>query len=473
MLSFHGRLVLLLACVLGGAGCVASSPEKTGDPRVEQVSPPPDSIRPVPMRRDTTRRPSGDRASVQALRAAYMDGAYETVVRRIRTRRHDSLRASELRELHLLLGRAEQARGRHAAAIDALRTARRIAEEDARPTVAIDRTLGDSHAALYRWREAASAFRRVLDATPTDRAVRQSLAEVYRRSRSWREARAQYAQLVRADASNGQWWARLGQCNLQLNHTERARRHFAEAHRRVPRSAEVALSLSRLHRAEGALNAARRVVDTTLTHQSGDPRLWRRRGDLAFERDDLERARRAYVRTLALGDSSATVYRRIGLVDVRRQQYAQALPFLRRSLRRDSSHTRTTLYLGVTYLRLDSLQQASTYLQNTIDQEANGPITKALEHQGTMHSQRGDVAAAIEAYKTALRLRPERRELYFRLATVYDEHYRDKAPAARYYRRFLQATEAALPELRRYAESRLETLRPTLHMQQSPSSSNE
>ncbi|MEF8866326.1 MAG: tetratricopeptide repeat protein [Salinibacter sp.] len=473
MLSPHGRLVLLLACVLGGAGCVASSSELAEDPSPEQVAPTPDSLRPVAMRRDTTRRPFEGTGSVEALRAAYMDGAYETVVRRIRTRRRDLLRASEMQELHVLLGRAEQARGRHAAAIDALRTARRIAEEKARSTVSIDRTLGDSYAALYRWSEAASAFRRVLDARPDDRAARQALAEVHRRSRSWREARAQYARLVRADSSNGRWWARLGQCNLELNHTERARRHFAEAHRRAPRSAEVALSLSRLHRAEGALDAARRVVDTTLAHQSGDPRLWRRRGDLAFERDDLERARRAYVRTLAAGDSSATVYRRIGLVDVRRQQYAQSLPFLRRSLRRDSSHTRTTLYLGVTYLRLDSLRRAGTHLQNTIDREARGPITKALEHQGSLKSRQGAVAAAVDAYRTALRLRPERGELYFRLATVYDEHYRDKAPAARYYRRFLQTREAALPELRRYAESRLETLRPILHMQQSPSSSNE
>ncbi|WP_263820833.1 tetratricopeptide repeat protein [Salinibacter sp.] len=215
------------------------------------------------------------------------------------------------------------------------------------------------------------------------------------------------------------------------------------------------------------------MVDTTLTHQSGDPRLWRRRADFAFERENLKRARRAYVRTLAAGDSSATVYRRIGLVDVRRQQYARALPFLRQSLRRDSSHARTTLYLGVTYLRLDSLRRASTYLQRTIDQEARGPITKALEHQGAVHSRRGTVSAAIDAYQTALHLRSERTALYFRLATVYDEHYRDKTPAARYYRRFLRAHEGALPELRRYATSRLKALRPTLHMQQGPASSNE
>jgi len=409
---------------------------------------------------------------MQTLRSAYMDGAYDTVVRRIRARDRDSLRVAESGELHFMLGRAEQARGRHAAAIEALRTARRAAENEGRSTAAIDRALGASHAARYRWSEAASAYERVLDARPHDQAARQALADVHRQAQNWTEARAQYAQLVGADSSNGRWWARLGQCTLKLGRPERARGHFARAHRRVPQSAEVALSLSRLHRASGRSSAARRVVDTTLSHQPADPRLWRRQADLAFEQDDLGKARRTYLQALATGDSSATVFRRVGLIDVRRQQYARALSFLRQALRRDSSHARTTLYLGVAHLRLDSLRRASTYLRRTVDREAKGPITKALEHQGAAHSRRGNVSAAVDAYQTALHLRPERTELYFRLATVYDEHYRDKAPAARYYRHFLRVADS-LPELRRYAESRLDALRPTLHMQQGPLSPDE
>ena len=474
MPTSNARVVLLLVCVLGGAGCVASAPERTGEASagtaVPRVS---DSGSSNSVSRDTMRRSTLRGGTLDALRADYMDGAYDTVVRRIRARRPDSLSASEVREWYLLLGRAEQARGRHTAAIEALRTARHAAESDGRSTVVIDRALGDSYAAQYRWSEAASAYRRVLEARPGDQAARAALADVHRHAQNWAEARAQYTQLVRADSSNGRWWARLGQCNLKLNHPEQARRHFARAHRRAPRSAEVALSLSRLHRAYGHPNAAQRVVDTTLSHQPSDPRLWRRKADLAFEQDDLGRARRAYTRTLASGDSSATVFRRIGLIDVRRQQYARALPFLRHSLRHDSSHARTTLYLGVAHLRLDSLQRASTHLQNTVEREARGPITKALEHQGALRSRRGDVSAALDAYQTALRLRPERTELYFRLATVYDEHYRDKAPAARYYRRFLRTTGEGLPELRQYAESRLDALRPTLHMQQGASSPDE
>lgn len=443
-----------------------------GDTSNERVSARPDTGRAGPVARDTTADSFRSVSSIRALRAAYTDGAYDSVVQCIRDPDRDSLRASEPKELHVLLGKAEQARGQHGAAIEALRSARRAAEDEGESTVAIDRALGESYAALYQWSDAASAFRRVLETRPDDRSARRALAEVYRRSQNWGKAREEYARLVRIDPSNGRWWARLGHCNLNRNRMQQARRHFTRAHRQFPQSAEVALSLSQLHRAEDDLEAAQRVVDSTLSHQSADPRLWRRRADLAFQQEEFARARQSYKQTLATGDSSATVFRRIGLIDVRHQQYADALPFLRQSLRRDSSHARTTLYLGVAHLRLDSLQQATTYLERTVELEAKGPITKALEHLGALHNQHGDVSGAVRAYKTAVRLRPQRTELYFRLATVYDEHYEDKAPAARYYRRFLEATEEPLPELRQYAESRLEALRPVLHMQQDRSPRN-
>jgi tetratricopeptide (TPR) repeat protein len=466
------RLGILFACAVGLVGCASSAPEPLGDAPDDASRSVADSTRgtsvgPEPRVSPESHRPESA-APIEALRAAYVDGAYEEVVRRARTALDDSLGSSDQIQLNTLLARAEQARGRHEAAIEALRRARVAASERDQSVVAIDRALGESYVARRRWPQAASAFRRVLEAQPEDRAARQALAEVYRRSRNWDRAREQYAQLVQADSSNGRWWARLAQSALELNAHDQAQREFARAHRLLPRSADVALSLSRLYRANGQLEAAQRVVDTTLSYQSADPRLWRRHADLAFEQDDLDTARRAYRQTAAVGDSSATVLRRVGMIDVRRQEYPQALPFLRTAYQRDSKHPRTTLYLGIVYQKLDSLGQAEAYLQRTIDQVADGPITRAFEHLGATHSQGGEVSGAVEAYKTALRLRPGRTEVYFRLATVYDEHYKEKAPAARYYRRFLETSDASLPELRQYARDRLETLRPTLHMQESP-----
>lgn len=449
---------VLFVCILGLAGCASSSPELPEGTPDNPSLPVPDSTQNALVRTESA-------VPIDALRAAYLEGAYEKVVRRARKGLEDSLGYAEQIQLNMLLARAEQARGRHKAAIEALRKARLAASEQDQSVVPIDRALGKSYAARRRWPRAASTFRRVLEEEPDDRAAREALAEVYRRSRNWEQAQQQYAQLVQADSANGRYWTRLAQSSLELNAPE-AQRQFFRAHRLLPRSADVALSLSRLYRANDQIEAAERVVDTTLSYRSGDPRLWRRHADLAFEQEDLDTARRAYRQTMAIGDSSATALRRIGMIDVWRQEYARAQQFLQKSFRRDSMHPRTTLYLGIAHQNLDHLDRAATHLQTTIDNVADGPITKAFEHLGAVHDLGKEVAAAVEAYKTALRLQPDRAEVYFRLATVYDGHYRDNAPAARYYRQFLSISDTSLPELQRYANDRLDALRPALHMQE-------
>lgn len=153
------------------------------------------------------------------------------------------------------------------------------------------------------------------------------------------------------------------------------------------------------------------------------------------------------------------------MIDVEKQAYGRAVSALRSSFRKDSTSTRTTLYLGISYLRLDSLDRADTYLRRTIDEEAQGPTTEALIQRGTLHRRRGNVAPAVHSYKQALQLRPDRTGVYAQLANLYDEYYREKATAARYYRRFLRISDSTQKRLRSYAQDRLRTLRPTLHMQ--------
>ena len=456
---------ILLLGVLALMGCAGSGPSGPPSQPTGPMAAPVDSVGEGGVgARDSSTAARSERA-IDALRAAYVEGAYDEVVRRAQKWRRSFPDTAAAIQLNTLLGRAEQARGQHPAAIKVLRRARVMAAECGRSLVALDRILAESYVAQYQWPRAASALRRVLEARPSDLAARRALAEVYRQARRWEEARAQYRHLVRTDSTNGKWWARLAQCALELGATDSARRHFQSAHRHLPQSADVALSLSRLHRATGRPAAAQRVVDSTLHHQPGDPRLWRRQADLAFEQDKLGTARRAYARTVATGDSSATVYRRMGIIDVRRGRPTRAFSVLQKSLRRDSTHSRTMLYLGIAALNLDRLQQATTYFRRTVENETRGPISTALERLGQTYDQQRHVGEAVRAYNTALRLRPERAVLYFRLATVYDEHYRDKKPAARYYRRFLRAADSTDTDLRRYAKSRLETLRPTLHMQ--------
>lgn len=149
--------ILIPLGVLLIAGCSASGPAGVGSSSEPRSVRTPDTVRQTASPRAPA---SGDRKAelLSDLRAAYVDGNYGEVVRRARSLRRDSLRPSEVRRVHTLLGRAEQARGRHEAAIEALRVARVATIEEDESVVHLDRALGESYAALYRWTQAASAL---------------------------------------------------------------------------------------------------------------------------------------------------------------------------------------------------------------------------------------------------------------------------------------------------------------------------
>lgn len=176
----------------------------------------------------------------------------------------------------------------------------------------------------------------------------------------------------------------------------------------------------------------------------------------------------AYRQALAYGDSSATVYRRLGIVLAGRDRHAEALPRLRAALTRDSTSARTRLYLGISYRHLDSLDRSAAMLQEAIDVAANGPITDAYVQLAQTEDARGDLSPALSSYRMARQLQPGRVEIFFRIAQLYDDYYRDKRVAARYYRLYLNRAGRAETDLVTYARRRLDQLRPILHMEVGP-----
>ena len=369
---------------------------------------------------------------------------------------------------HELLGKAHQALGEHREAADVFE---RGLERDT--TTALRRGLAESYAALARTREARAIYSQMAAAGEGGRSVRIRLAALQMQMRDWPAARESYERLLSADTTNGAWHARLGQCYEALGAADEAEAHLRRAHDLRPHDVPTALRLSRLLRSMDEPDAAADVVRASLQVVPQSRRLTRRRADLAFEQDEYDVARPAYERTLMLGDTTATVYRRLGIIDVGRKQHERALDPLRASYSLDSTSVRTRFYLGVAYREVDSLDQSAGHLQAVIDALADRRITDAYVQLAQTRDRQGRLGDALAAYRMARRLQPSRTVLLFQLATLYDRYYRDKTVAARYYEQYLAAldttdatdTLATGSRPAAYAERRLQSLRTILHMQ--------
>lgn len=403
---------------------------------------------PLPVRAQPT-------DSLAAAQAAYTEGRYETAIARLRQHTGTDSSASAL----YLLGRSHQALLQHDAALNALRRARALDSLSVR----ILHTLGQSYEALGRLAAAEAAYARALTITPS-RTLHLQFAGLYRQMRAWKEATYHYRVLLRRDSTNSLLHARLAESLHARDRSAETLAHYRRAHRLNPHNAAVAHALSQLLEQQHQPLAALQVVDTTL-HYRSTAALWRRQADLSFRQDSLSAASQAYERAIQQGDSAASTFRRLGIARVGRGQHASALNALQHARARDSTNVRTHFYLGIAYRGVDSLQQSAHAFEQAIQQVADDVLIDAYVQSAVTYDAQGQLRRAIDAYKTALQIRPERTEVYFHLATPYDTYYRDKTTAALYCQKFLAATDSSRTPFHAYASNRLRELRLVLHFQ--------
>lgn len=466
-----GRLgPVVLAIVFVAVGCATGRPPapgaapSTSGPASTGADAPSDTVRAEPLDGEETAAVEETPAdSVARARRLYGEGRYGAIVDLLGPAACTDTAAAGA---NYWLGRAHQARRRHGKAVSVLECARR-----ARPAPRVLLALGRSHDALYNLEDAEAAYRAYLRSDGVGDAVnvRWALADIYRRQQSWANARRQYESVLEAlpEADAVRVHAPLGRCYQALGNTARAIRHFEAAHQAQPARSTVALRLAGLYEARGEMDRAETVLKRSRARRPQDPRLWRRTGRLAIRRDRMNEAATAYRRALGRGDSSAVVYQNLGIARVGSGQPADAVSALRAAERKGAKGPATAFYLGVAYRDLDSLDRARHYLETAVDRGTDGRVLDAFVQLASVHDRTGRLPAAVDAYKTALRLQPERTELHFYLATLYDEHYRDKTVAARHYRRYLEETAAPdSAKLSAYALRRLRALRPSLHFQE-------
>lgn len=370
------------------------------------------------------------------------------------------------------VGKAYQAQRKHDEAVSVLVCVRERVET---PSVRLLRAIGANYDAVYDVDDATEAYRQALALDATAHDVRWELADLYRRQREWTAACRHYTALHEAGLDSGRLHTALGVCNTNLGRIPTAIEHLQAAYRKQPGNVEVALRLSKLVEVTKSPEYAASILQPAIEARPHAARLWRRVGLLAFKQKRYEEAIGAYERTIAEGDTAAVVHQRLGIAQVGAQKYDAAIPNLRRAYRRDTTSVASAFYLGSAYRGVDSLSLAARFYERAIDVGTQGRVLDAFLQLATVEEARGHEPTAIRAYQTALRLQPERTNLYFYLATLYDAYYRDKTVAARYYERYLSsdtvATDAA--RLRSYAEDRLRDLGATLHFQRGRAASRD
>ena len=360
------------------------------------------------------------------------------------------------------LGRAHQSLFQHAAAVTA------FARSDTTQTRVLA-AWGRSLHQLGRTGEALIRYRQAHQQDSTSRAIRLALADLHADAHQWPASQSYLKSLLQSDPENAVLHAQLARAYQATDSTALAIQHYTEAIALNPSGRTAPLRLSRLYQRADSVEAAQRVLQQALHHHPRNPRVWRQRGQVAFQANRPDSAIVAFRTAINLGDSSTTNVRSLGKGYYLTGQYQTALPLLHRAFQADTSHAATALFLGIIHKNQGRPDSSLYYLDRAASLFGRSTLAGVYEQMADAHKQRAAYSQAIEDDRTALALAPDKVAVIFHLATLYDTYYADPGPARQHYRLFLRRTGPEdFTKMRAFAEYRLKHLDEREFFQRAP-----
>ena len=230
-------------------------------------------------------------------------------------------------ELAYVMARGEMlvALGRQAEALTLLQSKVAYFENSASIRDAVGQLLVQSG----RYSDAVEMFRQATVLSEDDQAIRERLAMAYYYNKQYREAAEALTKLTQTDAysKRADLFEMLGESQMHLNDSHRARHSFETATELNPYSAQT----------------------------------WRSFGRASLEAGELQRADLALRRSLGLDASAAETHLLLGYVRLKEGKLPEALKSFRQASALDDHDTTSLCMVGYTYEKLGQTEKAMEY----------------------------------------------------------------------------------------------------------------
>lgn len=157
---------------------------------------------------------------------------------------------------------------------------------------------------------------------------------------------------------------------------------------------------------QGDLTYARRAYERVLVMAPGDVDAMNNLAVLLLARRELDAAERLLRRAVSLAPRNVGVWSNLGTVLRERGQSGDAIAAFQHALSIDPQHVATRVSLAQQFFAIASYAKAREILERVVSE--NPAVPEAQYALGQVLEQQGDVAGAIRAYSTFVRVAPPR-----------------------------------------------------------------
>ena len=275
---------------------------------------------------------------------------------------------------------------------------------------------------------------------------------------NWLEALEIFDKLVKIDTSNSYYYEQLGKCCSKLDDKDDAIVYYQIAHKCNPLNEQTIMELSKLYFSKAHLISALRIIDDGLSVYPSSSGMWTMKGKILLGMKEYDNAVKSYKSSIQFGDSSFTNFRDIGICNYYSGDYDSSIAYLNTAIKINKDDPTSHFYLGASYKELKNYHAAIENLSTAADLLKNDFTAEVYTQLGATYYAIKNYRDALDCYKDALREKPNKIELNFYLAVVYEHYYKDKSVAMKYYRKFLSDSAKTDRKLVSYAKERLISL---------------
>jgi tetratricopeptide (TPR) repeat protein len=293
------------------------------------------------------------------------------------------------------------------------------------------------------------------------------LTNIFMQSNRFDEAINIYTRFLKKDSVNYFYIDKIAFAYLKKEEFARAMELYDKSLSINNKNLTAIKNLAYLYSESNNADTAIQLLTRGMEIDSSDIDLYLRRAALYYSKHYTKKALDDYMVLLSSGDSSKMYLKRIGIGYCNNLQPGEAVTYLLKAYKKDSSDYETCSYLGQSYYKLKDIENSIYYYGREIEILTPVKIQLGLAYIlcGESQKENGMYQKAITSYKKAQALKPDM-SVYLIIANLYDEKLKDKEKAIFYYQKFLDnlksATQNFTPEYVVTIKKRMGYLKTTL-----------
>ncbi len=285
-------------------------------------------------------------------------------------------------------------------------------------------------------------------------------ASIAIKMKNYPKAKRLYLKTLSLDSSNAFFQKQTGLVFEKMGQLSAAAYHYQAALNLNNKDTDAALKLAStaydLENYEKALT----TLQSALKNSPGNIALRRLKLKTYHRLDSTFQVMRTGYQLLLSGDTTNNTLKMTGVAYFNQKIYQSAIELL--SLLPEEQLTPSILYyLGISYREQLYFEKSKAAFDQAIEKGMPPHFERYFIHKSLTQLALNDFEGAVKTCERGLEI-TKKDALFFHLARAYDSWYKDKQPAIRYYKKYLQSPEA-IPLYRNYAETRIKNLRETEH----------